>query len=136
MRPRHTKSKGVTKRRKQGFETRSKSSSKSRAEKSANPAAIKVFEPDASVVYSIEQTSHLAQVPRRRILIYCKQRLVSPIVNPDLEGFWFDCETLHTLKQIEELRSLCAEPLAAVRLILDLMREVQRLRTEMRALEI
>jgi hypothetical protein len=136
MKPRHTNSKGASKRRKQGFETKPKSNSKSRSGKTANPVAVKVFEPDPSVAYSIEQTSHLAQVPRRRILIYCKERLILPLANPDVEGYWFDGETLRMLRQIEELRTLCHEPMASVRLILDLMREVQRLRNEMRALEV
>jgi hypothetical protein len=58
------------------------------------------------------------------------------MTNPDIEGYWFDAQTLRTLRQIEELRAVCNEPLAGVRLILDLMHEVQRLRSELRALEI
>ncbi len=88
------------------------------------------------MVYSIERASQLANVSRRRILIYCKQRLLSPIASPELSGYWFDADALRTLKRIEELRAICDEPLAGVSLILDLMREVQRLRNEMCALEI
>lgn len=61
---------------------------------------------------------------------------MSPMTNPDVQGYWFDGETLRALRQIEELRAICDEPIASVRLILDLMREVQRLRAELRALEI
>ena len=78
----------------------------------------------------------MAHVSRRRILIYCKQGLVSPTADPKVAGYWFDADALRTLKRIEELRVLCDEPLASVGLILDLMREVQRLRSEMRALEV
>ena len=88
------------------------------------------------MAYSIESASQLAHVSRRRILIYCKERLVSPMTDPEVAGYWFDAETLHALKHIEELRAICCEPLAGVRLILNLMREVQRLRTEIRALEV
>jgi len=99
-------------------------------------SAIQLFDPSPGIVYSIEQASQLAQVSRRRILIYCKQRLLSPMAAPDVAGYWFDADALRTLKKIEELRTLCDEPLASVGLILDLMREVQRLRSEMRALEV
>jgi len=88
------------------------------------------------MVYSIERASQLANVSRRRILIYCKQRLLSPMASPELSGYWFDADALRTLKRIEELRAICDEPLAGVTLILDLMREVQRLRNEMRTLEV
>lgn len=133
MKPRHSAPKSASKRKKQAFETGKES------EKSARPikqTAVQVFEPGPDMVYSIERASQLARVSRRRILIYCKERLVSPTTDPELAGYWFDSDTLRTLKRIEELRSLCDEPLAGVRLILNLMREVQRLRSEMRALEV
>jgi MerR HTH family regulatory protein len=134
MKPRHTSAKGASKRKKQGFETTSPS--KAEPLKPKKVSAIQLFEPSPGTAYPIEQLSQLAGIPRRRILIYCKERLVTPMANPDMEGYWFDAKTLRTLKQIEELRSICGEPLAGVKVILDLMREVQRLRSEMRALEI
>ena len=99
-------------------------------------SAIQVFDPSPGIVYSIENASQLSHVPRRRILIYCKQGLVSPMAHPEVAGYWFDADALRAIKRIEELRALCDEPLAGVGLILDLMREVQRLRYEIRALEI
>jgi hypothetical protein len=134
MKPRHIASKKASKRRTQPLETKAKRPTNT-ALKSAN-SAIQLFEPVPGMVYSIERASQLANVSRRRILIYCKQRLLSPIASPELSGYWFDADALRTLKRIEELRAICDEPLAGVSLILDLMREVQRLRNEMRALEI
>ena len=134
MKPRHIASKKAPKRRTQPLETKAKRPTNT-ASKSAS-SAIQLFEPVPGMVYSIERASQLANVSRRRILIYCKQRLLSPIASPELSGYWFDADALRTLKRIEELRAICDEPLAGVSLILDLMREVQRLRNEMRALEI
>jgi len=136
MKPRHTLSKGTSKRGKQGFEAKPERSQNPRPVKSAKSKAVQLFDPDPGVAYSIERTSQLAHVPRRRILVYCKRRLVSPIANPEIEGYWFDADALRTLKRIEELRAICDEPLAGVRVILGLMREVQRLRAELRGLEI
>ena len=134
MKSRHT-AKKTSKSRQQPFETKKQQPKKPSPMKSGG-SAIQLFDPSPGIVYSIEQASQLAQVSRRRILIYCKQRLLSPMAAPDVAGYWFDADALRTLKKIEELRTLCDEPLASVGLILDLMREVQRLRSEMRALEV
>jgi hypothetical protein len=136
MKARHSESRNTTKRRKQGFETKPEKAESRKSARSVNSAAVQVFEPNPGVVYSIETASQLAQTSRRNILIYCRERLVSPMSNPEVAGYWFDAGTLRTLKRIEELRAICDEPLTSVRLILNLMREVQRLRTEMRALEV
>jgi hypothetical protein len=136
MKPRHSASKIVTKRRKQGFESQADPKGSKKTARAVNPSAIQVFEPEAGMVYSIETASQVAHTSKRRILIYCKEQFVSPTANPDVAGYWFDADSLRTLKRIEELRAMCDEPWAGVRLILNLMREVQRLRTEMRALEV
>jgi hypothetical protein len=135
MKPRHTASDKASKRRKEGFETKAERPKKS-APIPLTASAIQLFDPSPGTVYSIEQASQLANVSRRRILIYCKQRLLAPTASPELSGYWFDAEALRTLKRIEGLRAICDEPLAGVSLILDLMKEVQRLRIEMRALEV
>jgi hypothetical protein len=135
MKSRHTAPKKTSKSRKQPFETKSQQPKKPSPIKPGG-SAIQLFDPSPGIVYSIERASQLAQVPRRRILIYCKQRLLSPMADPKVAGYWFDADAVRTLKRIEELRALCDEPLAGVGLILDLMREVQRLRHEIRALEV
>jgi hypothetical protein len=135
MKPRHVASKKSSKRTQQPFEKKAVRPTKIAPAK-ASDSAIQIFEPAAGTVYSIEAASHLANVSRRRILIYCRQRLLSPMAAPELAGYWFDADALLTLKRIEELRAICDDPLAGIGIILDLMREVQRLRNEMRALEV
>jgi len=135
MKPRHIASKKASNRSKEPLEKKAKRPTNVAAAKSAG-SAIQLFDPSPGTVYSIEQASQLANVSRRRILIYCKQRLLLPTASPELSGYWFDAEALRTLKRIEGLRAICGEPLAGVSLILDLMREVQRLRNEVRALEV
>ena len=134
MKSRHTAPKRSSKSRKQPTEKKGEPPKKPLPMKSGS--AIQLFDPSPGIVYSIERASQLAHVPRRRILIYCKEHLLSPMADPEVAGYWFDADALRTLKRIEELRALCDEPLAGVGLILNLMREVQRLRHEMRALEV
>jgi len=135
MKPRHIASKKTSKRRKEAFEAKAERPKKTVPTPSAM-CAIQLFDPSPGMVYSIEQASQLGNVSRRRILIYCKQGLLSPVASPELAGYWFDAEALRTLKRIEEVRAICDEPLVGISLILDLMREVKRLRNEMRALEV
>ena len=44
--------------------------------------ALDLFQPQPNVLYSLDTTAHLAGVPRRSILIYCRAGLVRPVVQP------------------------------------------------------
>ena len=96
--------------------------------------ALDVYEPDSNIVYSIEAAARLAQVPRRLIAICCRYGLVSPVVAPECGGWYFNTEAIRTLRRIEYLRTECELNMPAIKLVLDLMREVERLRDEVRFL--
>ena len=92
------------------------------------------FEPDPEAVYSIEAAAHLARVERHRILVYCKQGLVSTVSAPEHDGYRFNDEAIRALRQIEYLQTEQGINFAGTRLILELLREVERLRNEVRFL--
>ena len=94
--------------------------------------ALQVFEPDARTVYTIETVAQLAQVPRRLIVLYYKLGLVSPVRDPASSGWCFDDETIRIVRRIEYLRSACGVNLTGIKLILELIDEVERLREELR----
>jgi DNA-binding transcriptional MerR regulator len=94
--------------------------------------AIQLFEPDGDTVYTIEAAAQIAQVARRSILVYYKHGLVSPIVDPERGGYYFNDEAIRTLRHIEYLRTHCGVSLVGIKLILRLMNEVERLRAEAR----
>ena len=48
--------------------------------------ALQLFDPPADAVYSIEAAAKLAGVPRRTILVYCKHRLLSPLIDDGVEA--------------------------------------------------
>jgi DNA-binding transcriptional MerR regulator len=104
--------------------TRIKPSSRSRA--------LQLFEPPPNAIYSIEAAAQLVDVPRRRIAVYCRHGLVTPIANE--RGYYFDGRSIKTLRAIEGLRSLCGDDLAGIKMILRLMNEVQRLSSEVHSL--
>jgi MerR family transcriptional regulator/heat shock protein HspR len=100
-----------------------------------NPVqAIQRFEPDSNAVYTIDATGHIANVSRRAILIYYKHGLVSPVVDPDRGGYYFNHEAIRTLRRIEYLRANCGINIVGIKMILRLTNEVERLRSEARFL--
>jgi DNA-binding transcriptional MerR regulator len=90
--------------------------------------ALQRFVPDANAIHSIDATAHLAGIPRHWILVYCRHGLVTPIIDPQYGGFYFDATGIRTLQQIHYLRADCDINVAGIRIILGLMEEVERLR--------
>ena len=92
----------------------------------APPREIELFEPPPNALCTIEATAQIVDVPRRAVLLYYKLGLVSPAVNP-VRGYFFDRDGIRRLRQIETLRPLCCDPLASIKIILNLMDQVGRL---------
>lgn len=90
--------------------------------------AVQVFQPPADAVYDIESASHMARVPRRTILVYCRHHLVSPV--EDTDGYYFDNEAICRLRNIEYLRARFGVNIAGIKFILRLLSEMDRLRYE------
>ena len=96
--------------------------------------AIQLFEPPEDAIYTIDATAHLVGVPRRTILVYCKHQLLSPAINRTNGGYCFDRDGVHALRRIEALRAVCGDDLSGIKIILDLTKEVERLRSVVRFL--
>jgi DNA-binding transcriptional MerR regulator len=94
--------------------------------------ALQVFEPGAQTVYTIDVAARLAQVPRRLIVLYYKHGLVASVTDPSDNGWYFDDEAIRTMRRIEYFRSACGMNLAGIKLVMALIDEVERLRTELR----
>jgi len=95
---------------------------------------IQLFEPPPDAVYTIEATSHLANVSRRTILVYCKHHLISPATATADHGYYFDGDAIRALRRIEALRTLCDDDLAGIKIILDLSATLERTRSQIRSL--
>ncbi len=90
-----------------------------------DPASLPLFEPDVDATYTLEAVVRLTGVSSQTILHYQERGLITPVAGQ------FDEETLRTLRRIEHLRSTCAVNESGLKLILDLMGEVERLRAEL-----
>jgi DNA-binding transcriptional MerR regulator len=96
--------------------------------------ALQLFEPPEQVAYSIEAVAHLTQTPRFLIAVYCRHGLISPLAPPETEGWWFDDETIRTLRRIERLRADYGVNLHGLRMVAGLIEELEGLRAEARFL--
>ena len=93
--------------------------------------ALQLFEPDARAVYTLEAAASLTQLSRRLIAVYFRHGLVSPVMDPACTGWYFNDEALRILRRIEYLRTACGLNIVGIKLIMDLAREVERLREEL-----
>lgn len=103
------------------------------ADVSTAEESLQVFEPAATVVYTIDAIAHIAQVPRHRIAVYCRHGLLSPHCN-DNGGFFFGAASIEQLRRIEAIRARCATEVEALKLALGLMQRIDRLQEEVREL--
>lgn len=79
--------------------------------------------PEAS--YSLEIVSELTGVSTQTIVQYQEHGLIQPAFND---------ETIRALRRIEHLRETCEMNLAGVKLLTQLLEEVEQLRAELRRL--
>jgi DNA-binding transcriptional MerR regulator len=107
---------------------------KARVGKRHSCRAVEIFQPRPNLLYGLDVAAHLAGVPRRAILIYCRAGLVTPVSLPPYGAMAFTDEAIHTVRRIERLRSGNGVNLAWLKTMLDLVAEVERLRAEVRFL--
>src|SRR5205807_97438 len=92
--------------------------------------ALRLFDPPADAVYSIEAAAKLAGIPRRTILVYCRHRLLSPLLDSGVECYSFDGDGIRSLRRIEALRTVCGDDFTGIRIILDLTKELEHLQAD------
>lgn len=93
---------------------------------------IEVYEANPDAVYTLDVTSTLTGLTRHTILVYHRHGLVRPVGNPDEEGWYFNDEAVRILRRIQHLRAHYGANVEGLRLILELMSEVERLKTDLR----
>lgn len=83
-----------------------------------------LYEPDTDATYQLDIVAKLTGISSQTILHYQEQGLV--------RGANFDDEAVRTLRRIEHLRQTCEANIAGLKLILDLMNQVEGLKSELR----
>lgn len=82
-------------------------------------------EPMPEASYSLEIVSELTGVSTQTIVQYQEHGLIQPAL---------DDETIRALRRIEHLRETCEMNLSGLKLLTQLLEEVERLRSELRGL--
>lgn len=133
MRPRHTTPRRTNSSR-SGHSPASSKARKQNLERRSPPClALERFEPEPGAVYNIETAARLTGIPRRMILVYCKYRLVAPVGEPYIAGYWFTRDAILSLREIQEVRVRCRDEVETVATILSLLNEIKALRAAIRA---
>ena len=92
-----------------------------------------VFELNVEATYSLDVIAELSGVSAQTILQYSERGLISPVAETGSQGFQFDEETLRTLRRIEQLSTSCEMNMEGLKLMLELMDEVEQLREDLRS---
>jgi DNA-binding transcriptional MerR regulator len=90
-------------------------------------------EPDAESGYTLDIVATVCGLTSQTILHYHEEGLIHPAAGGRPDTYQFDEATVHRLRRIERLRNAYGLSLPALKLTLDLMDEVERLRGELRA---
>lgn len=96
--------------------------------------ALELYQPKPDMLYSLDVAAHIAGVPRRSILIYCRSGLVRSVSQPPYGVMAFTEEAIHTVRKIEQVRTMHRPDPALLKTMFDLLEEVERLRAELRFL--
>lgn len=91
-----------------------------------------VIDADPGATYSLEVIARICGVTSRTILHYHEHGLIQMTAGAAAGGRFND-DAVHRLRRIEHLRSAYGMDIAAVKLTLTLLDEVERLRAELRA---
>jgi hypothetical protein len=108
-----------------------------RKRRDAAPAArheLELFQPRPNVLYSLEAAAHIAGVPRRNLLVYCRAGLVQSVLQPPYGVMAFTEEAIHTVRRIEHVRTVHGPDLSLLKAMFNLLEEVEQLRAELRFL--
>jgi MerR family transcriptional regulator/heat shock protein HspR len=99
----------------------------------SEPDPNRVVEPDAEVAYTIDVVARVSGLSCETILHFHEQGLIAPTAGDTAGCECYDDETVHRLRRIEYLRTCYGMELAAIKLTLDLMDELEQLRAELRS---
>ena len=88
-----------------------------------------VYDPEHQFTYTLDVIAKITGVSSQTILRYQEHGLIRPTGN----SCAFDDDTVRTLRRIEHLRQNCEANLSGIKLIFELMEEVDLLKTSLRS---
>ena len=98
------------------------------------PHALELFQPQPNVFYGLDEAARLAGVSRRSLLSYSRDGFIRPVFQPPYGIMEFTEEAIFTVRRIENLRAVHGLDVAWIKILFELLDEVDRLRAEIRFL--
>ena len=92
-----------------------------------------LFESDADATYTLDVVAEITGVSSTTILHYKEHGLIVPVVDSGPDAMRFDAEALRRVRRIEHLQAECGVNEPGLKLLLDLLDEVERLREELQS---
>ena len=93
-----------------------------------------VRQSETLALYSVETTAELTGVDQERLRQYCELGLLGQSYTQPGAELAFDEDAIYELRRIEHLRHHFGFGLGSLPMICDLLREIERLRSELRHL--
>lgn len=90
------------------------------------------YDAENETFYTIEVIADMAGVDLKTVLYYEEKGFIRPASRDDGDDALFDVECLRQLRRIAHLRATCDMNDAGLKLMLDLMHEIECLREERR----
>ncbi|MEN3944144.1 chaperone modulator CbpM [Prosthecobacter sp. SYSU 5D2] len=100
------------------------------ADPTSHRADLPLYEAETDAQYTLDVITSLTGLDGQTIIRYQEQGFIRAVPAPAEEAPLFDEETLRQLRRIEHLRATCAVNDTGLKLILDLLHEVECLRQE------
>lgn len=96
----------------------------------SNTTGLPVYDAETDTRYSVEVIAEMTGMDTQTIIRYREKGFIRSAAEQKEDASIFDAESLRQLRRIEHLRSTCAVNDTGLKLILDLMHEVECLRQE------
>lgn len=95
--------------------------------------SLQLFQPSPDTLYTLDATARLADMSRHAIIVCAKRGLISSY-RDELGAYYFDDNAIRVLRSIQHLHVIYGFNLSGIKMVLDLLKEVERLQAEVRSL--
>lgn len=94
----------------------------------SHPEDLPLIEADLDATYTLDVVAQLTGVSPQAVLLYREQGFIASVRTGETGADYFDNEALRTLRRLEHLRTELALNETALKLMLNLLNELEQMR--------
>lgn len=95
--------------------------------------SLQLFQPSPDTLYTLDVTARLTNMSRHGIIVCAKRGLISSY-RDEMGAYYFNDNAIRVLRSIQHLHIVCGFNLSGIKMVLDLLKEVESLQAEIRFL--